>query len=96
VYTVKRSGIHAVPRRYRGKGKTGSPPKGAPGVRGNHQPTQLWILREERGENEERKWKAGAAFRAVVDETERMTCKENGTKCEPQSFFWNETTVAER
>jgi len=27
---------------------------------------------------------------------ESMTCKENGTKCEPLPFFWYETTVAEK
>jgi hypothetical protein len=30
-------------------------------------------VREERAENEERKWKAVAAFHAVEDETESMT-----------------------
>ena len=40
-------------------------------MRSNQRPTWPRVLEEERGENEERKWKADAAFRAVVDDNRK-------------------------
>ena len=71
VYKVNEAEITRYHEDNGGKGKTGSPPKGAPGVRGNQRPTWPRVLEEERRENEGRKWKADAAFRAVVGDNRK-------------------------